>query len=266
MTLHELMVKTNHYLIKGGQLTDAHKANIVNQFLSGVSSQSAAERFYNGVKFPKNTDDCGRQMYPIYFIPPYNDGKKLKTIIGQTPKTHILSANMYEFEILRLLHILAPENPDVKAMISETLKRLKTTCYGKDGCEAGECYDTSIVVLRFLAAAAPHERDWINDRIRTYYLHLDKKKRPSFIIWYFWLCLSELPLDIAEPNIIRYKDDILTQLNRSCVMNSENDKTIHPVIICAIRNVMARLPEFEYIKSREPYVSDKDGRLHFDMN
>jgi hypothetical protein len=48
-------------------------------------------------------------------------------------------------------------------------------------------------------------------------------------------------------------------------MNSENDKTLHPVLVCVIRNVMARLPEYEYIKDRQPYVSDKDGRLYFDM-
>ena len=265
MTLHELMIKTNHYLIKGGQLTDAHKAKIVNQFLDEVSSQSVADRFYTGVKFPKNTDDTGRQMYPWFYIPPYNGGKKLKTVLGQTPGTHILSANMYELEILRLLHLLATDNPDVQAMINRTLERLKTTCYGKDGCEMGECYDTSIVVLRFLATVVPHDRYWINERIHTYYLHFDKKKRPWFIKWYFWLCLSELPFDIAEPNIIRYKNEILTQVNRSCVMNSENDKTIHPVIICAIRNAISRLPEFEYIKDRQPYVNETDGRLYFDM-
>ncbi|MES9144006.1 hypothetical protein ABEP44_12815, partial [Cutibacterium acnes] len=79
-------------------------------------------------------------------------------------------------------------------------------------------------------------------------------------------CLSELPLAIAEPEILRYKDVIVSQLNHSCVMNSEHDKTIHPVIICMIRNLMARLPEYEYIKFREPYVYEKDNLLHFDMN
>jgi len=215
MTLYELMIKANDYLIKGGTLTDVHKAKIVKQFMDGISTRETAERFYNGVKFPKNTDETGRQMYPIFYIPPYNGGKKLKTVLGQTPGTHILSANMYELEILRLLHMFAPDNPDVRSMITRTLERLKSTCYGKDGCGVGECYDTSIVVLRFLAAVAPDDRRWINERIRTYYEHYDEKKRPWYIKWYFWLCLSELPYDIAEPHIKRYGDEINAQLTRT---------------------------------------------------
>jgi hypothetical protein len=48
-------------------------------------------------------------------------------------------------------------------------------------------------------------------------------------------------------------------------MNSENDKINHPVMICAIRNTLSRLPEYEYIKDRQPYVKEKDGRLYFDL-
>lgn len=102
MTPYELMIKANHYLIKGGMLTDAQKQNIVRQLMAARSTQDQARRFYAGVKFPDNIDPDGRQMYPFFFIPPYNDGKKYKTIFNQTPKTHIMSANMYELEILRL--------------------------------------------------------------------------------------------------------------------------------------------------------------------
>lgn len=266
MTLYDLMIKTNHHLIKDGELNDNQKRNICNQLLDGISSREQAARFYIGVKFPNNIDRSGRRMYPIYYIPPYNDGKKLKTILGQTPKTHILSANMYELEIIRLLHMLNPSDSNVKMMVSKTLERLRTTCFGGESkCGVGECYDSSLIVLRFLAATVPHEHEWIDERISTYYRHYDEKKRPWYIKWYFWLCLSELPFEIAEPNILRYKNEILTQLTRSCVMNSEGDRTIHPVIMCAIRNVIARLPEYEYIKNREPYVDEKDGRLYFNM-
>lgn len=53
--------------------------------------------------------------------------------------------------------------------------------------------------------------------------------------------------------------------NKSCVMKSEQDKIIHPVLLSIIRNNIARYPEYEYIKERKPFVSDKDGRLHFNM-
>lgn len=52
------------------------------------------------------------------------------------------------------------------------------------------------------------------------------------------VCLSELPFDIAEAEILKYKDELLKQINRSYVMNSENDIITHPVIICVIRNCL----------------------------
>lgn len=266
MTAYELMIKTNHYLIKGGKLTDKQKANIVGQLLSAHSSLEQARRFYVGVKYPNNIDDGGRRMYPIFYIPPFNNGKKYKTILNQTPKTHILSANMYELEILRLLYLFAPENEDIRTMISETLKRLKSTCFGYGDDGLGECFDSSLVVLRFISTVTPKDISWISSRIQNYNNHVGEKKRPWFAEWYFWLCLSEMLYELAKPEIDKYKDVMLNWLcNKSCVMNSEQDKTIHPVIISILRNIIAKYPEYDYIKYREPYINEKDGRLHFDM-
>lgn len=266
MTAYELMVKTNHYLIKGGKLTDSQKANISNQFLSACSDDNTKQRFYNGVKFPNNTDKDSRRMYPEFYIPPYNEGKKLKTILNQTPKTHILSANMYELEIFRLLFLLAPANITVQNMIAKTLERLKTTCFGNCDDGVGECFDTSLIVLRFLCTVAPDETTWIKERIDNYNNHKDDKKRSWFSNWYYWLCLSEMPFNLAKQEIMIYKNEMVNWLtNKSCVMNSENDKTIHPVLFSILRNCLRRFPEYEYIKDREPYISDKDRRLYFDM-
>jgi len=100
MTAYELMIKTNHYLIEGGELTDAHKSKIVKRLLEARSTSEQAQRFYRGVRaFNENE----QRMYPIFYIPSYNNGKKYQTVIPMTPKTHILSANSYELEILRLL-------------------------------------------------------------------------------------------------------------------------------------------------------------------
>lgn len=266
MTAYELMIKTNHYLIRGGTLTDTQKQNIINKLLAAKSTSEQAKRFYIGVKYPDNTDPAGRQMYPLFFIPPYNDGKKYKTIFNQTPKTHILSANMYELEILRLLYLFAPANPDVKSMAEKTLSRLKTTCFGNEDDGIGECFDTALIVLRFLAAVAPGETMWVQSRIDLYNRHCNDKKRPWFSKWYYWLCLSELPFEFAKPEIEKYKPEMLNWLtNKSCVMNSEHDKTIHPVLICMLRNIIAKYPEYVYIKDRQPFISNKDGRLHFNM-
>jgi len=256
MTAYELMIKTNYNLIKDGELTEIQKTDIVRQLLAAKSDERTKQSFH------KSMDGA---MYPLYFIPPYNNNKKFQTIIPMSPKTHILSANAYELEILRLLVLFAPDNPDVKDMVKNTLARLKSTCFG-NGCAAGECFESVVIVLRFLAAVAPDDTTWIKKLIDFYYKHIGDKRRHGNVLWYYWLCLSELPFEIAEPEIQKYKDKIFHQLNRSSVMNSGNDKINHPVMICAIRNALARLPEYTYIKERQPYINEKDGRLYFDMN
>jgi hypothetical protein len=52
-------------------------------------------------------------MYPVFYISPFNDGKKLKTLYDQTPKTRIFAANTYELGSLRLLL----GEPEMKQMV-----------------------------------------------------------------------------------------------------------------------------------------------------
>jgi len=140
----------------------------------------------------------GGAMYPQYYIPPYNGGKKLQTVIPMSPKTHILSANAYELEILRLLALFAPDNPEVKEMVAKTLERLKNTCFGYQSCHVGECFHAGLIVLRFLAAAAPRETEWIKKQIDVYESHADDAKRHSGVNKYYLLCLSELKINRGE--------------------------------------------------------------------
>lgn len=128
MMAYELMIKTNRYLISGGALTEHQKKTIAGQLIGAVTNYETAKRFYKNVSFPGNIDENGRRMYPLFYIPPH--GKKLMTLLGQTPKTHLFSANMYELEILRLLAVLAPTDERVFHMLPETKVRLKTTCFG----------------------------------------------------------------------------------------------------------------------------------------
>ena len=203
MTLYELMLRTNHHWICGRTpiLTDAQKTYIVKRFLAAQSTRDECERFWHGVRFPGNRDAAGRRMYPEFFIPPYHDGKKYKSILGQTPATHIFSANLYELEIIRLLALFAHSDPTVDAIITSTLARLKTTCFGYEDDGIGECFDTSLVVLRFLAAAAPDETDWMQSRMDNYHRHFSEKRRPWQTEWYFRLCLCELPDMLALPEL-----------------------------------------------------------------
>jgi len=201
MTAYELMIKTNHHYLNGGVLNDAQKKNAVNQLLSARSTPEQAKSFYRGVRYPGNVDSSGGgRMYPLFFIPPYNGGKKYQTVIPMSPKTHILSSNSYELEILRILFLFAPDNVDVHNMIVETLARLKTTCFGYQSCYTGECFHTALIVLRFLAAVAPDETEWMQKQIQLYNTHANDSKRHTGVKKYFELCLSELPQSMNEGN------------------------------------------------------------------
>jgi len=193
------MIKTNHFLMQGGTLTEPQKANIVRQLLAARSDEGAKQSFYKGVRCPGNVDSGGRRMYPGYFIPPYNEGKKLQTVIPMSPKTHILSANAYELEILRLLHLFAPEDPAVREMVRGTLKRLRSTCFG-NGCAAGECFHAALPVLRFLATAAPEETAWMRKLVEFFNENINEKlklkKCGRGVVRYYELCLAELPANL----------------------------------------------------------------------
>lgn len=263
MTAYELMIKTNRHLINGGTITEKQRGNIVRDLLFAASDENAKQSFYRGVKATTSSD---RKMYPEFFIPPYNDGKKLKTVLNQTPQTQILSANMYELEILRLLFLLAPENESVKLMVEKTKQRLKLTCFGSKDDGVGECFDASLVVLRFLSLAAREDLAWQRDRLENYNRHVNDKKRTSFSKWYFWLCLSELPLEIAQSEIEKYSAEMFNFLqNKSLVMNTESEKIIHPVLFSILKNALSRLPEYEHLRGKTSFVSEKDHRLHFDI-
>ncbi|MCI9552950.1 MAG: hypothetical protein HFE94_05380 [Acutalibacter sp.] len=266
MEAYELTLKTNRFLIQDGTLTEKQKDHILCQLLAARSTPEEAERFYRGVRCPGNRDREGRRMYPECFIPPYNQGKKVKTLMNQTPKTQLFSSNLYELEILRLLCVLGPGLPEAEELKNRTLERLKTTCFGFQDDGVGECFDTALVVLRFLAAAAPEEEAWIQGRLDNFNRHYGEKKRPWFCLWYYWLCLSELPFERVRPQVDAYKDVMLNWLeNKSMVMHSEHDATVHPMLMHMLRDNVCRYPEYAYIKDRRPYVREKDGRLYFDM-
>lgn len=266
MTAYELTVKANRFLIQDGRLTLSQKLYIVRRLLEARTPPEEAERFYRGVRCPGNVDREGRRMYPAYYIPPYQGGKKYKSLLNQTPKTQIFSANLYELEILRLLCLLAPGQPQVEELREGSLARLKTTCFGYEDDGVGECFDASLAVLRFLAVAAPEETAWLKGRLDNFQRHYSEKKRPWFCLWYFWLCLSELPFDLAKPYTDPYLPEMLKWLkHKGMVMHSEHDVTVHPMLMYMLRNNVCRYPAYAYIQGRKPYIREKDGRLCFDM-
>jgi len=246
MKAYELMIKTNRYLLRGGVLTDAHKAKIVRELRAGRVTDGRLRTF-------------DPYAYPKYYIPSYNNGKKLQTLIPISPKTNINADNAYEFEILRLLHMFDPDG-EVAEMIEGTLKRLKKTCFGYQSCHYAECFESGLNVLRFLTFAAPEDKDWMQKQITVYNDHYADSHHHSGVQKYYWYILSEMPFDIAEKELLRQKDLIADHLNRSIKIKTENDD----IPIYAMRNALSRLPEYLYIKDRKPY--EEKGRLYFDLD
>lgn len=267
MMPHELMVRTNHYLIKGGELTAAQKTNITGQLLAAKSTPEQSQRRFTKIKGGE------RDMYPYLYVLPYNGGVKLNTIFNQEPKTQILSMNNYELEIVRLLYLFEPNNQTLNDMVDQILERLKKTCFGNLGCGTGECFDAGLITLRFLAATVPDNTNWISNLIKCYNDTASKRKHSKYYgphytkyyAWYYWLCLGELPYEIAESEIIKHKEEILSSAKTGLAMTTEANKILNPVRMSALKNCISRLSEYEKIKECQPYISDKDGRLRLDI-
>jgi len=249
MAAYNLMIKTNHHLIRGGTYSDCEKADIVQQLRESRLTDGRKRTFNNPY------------WYPEFYIPPHNNGKRLQTVIPMSPKTHIVADNAYEFEIIRLLHQFQPDD-EVSHMIKGTINRLKQTCFGYEGCHYAECFEAGLTVLRFLSFAATHDKDWIQKQIAVYNNHFADSRRHSGVLRYYWLILSDMPFDIAQPEILRQKHTIIEHINRGYVIKNGNED----VLLCVMRNVLARLPEYSYIRNRQPFVDDKNGKLRFNMD
>ena len=249
---YELMIKTNHHLIRGGELTDAQKANITRQLLASKIDMGTNLWLYDGAM---------NAQKPAFFVPPYNNGKKLKTVIPMGAQTAQVSDNAYELEIIRLLHKFTQPNNEIANMVGVTENRLKQLCFGYKDCFYAECFHAAMVVLRFVTSVMPTDTHWITKQITGYNNHHNDRRWHSGVHKYYYLCLSDMPFAIAEPEIHRQKERIIEQLSCSYLMKNENDD----IPLYAMRNALARLPEFAYIKDRHPYVDEKTKRLHFDM-
>ena len=156
MESYRILIEVSQNEAEGEKYTDKEKQEIVEQLLNGMACKEDVKKYKLRMRVNPYTDN----IYPNYFIPPYNENKKLRLADGSLPKTHILYANYFELEILRILFQFAPENEMVQEMISNTLQRLKNTCYGNH-CSKGECVTTGKEVLRFLQMVCPEEKDWI---------------------------------------------------------------------------------------------------------
>lgn len=106
----------------------------------------------------------------------YGISKKGYPLLGMRAKTKLFESNFYLLEAVRILALNGRMNR-MQIIIDKIIEGLHSKCFGRF-CAAGECYETSVCVLRFLRAVSPAETEWIskmeegiiqhrNDRVRT---------------------------------------------------------------------------------------------------
>ena len=253
----------------GEEITKEEKSEAVSIFINGKNTLGEISQYKKNMRInPKK--DC---LYPDYYIPPYNGGKKLRLVQGYLPKTNLLYANHYEAEILRLLVKFSPDSETVKDMVQHTLERFEKTCFG-NSCTKGECIAAGICVLRLLAAVQPMDEIWI-DKLLTplgeMFLSFEAGQAAS----QKWIPLTYLLMAFTDINnektrsFLEQKREWLVQLLRKGWLTgqlsngkiSEGD-TYHLLGKYIIRNAVCTLPEYPDKEKYKIYVNDGDGRCY----
>ena len=100
-----------------------------------------------------------------YIEPFYVHSKKAElstfhTFNGYKPKTMLFYNNYCELELLRIAYKLDALDEDKRWIYDSTKQRIQSNCFGRF-CPKGECFETSIAVLRFVATVFSEETEWI---------------------------------------------------------------------------------------------------------
>lgn len=256
----------------GEEITEEEKSAAVSLFLNGRNHPEEIIQYKKHMRVdPK--EDC---IYPNYYLPPYNGGKRLRLVQGFLPKTNILYANHYEAEILRLLVKFEPDHEAVKDMVCQTLERFKKTCFG-NFCTQGECIAAGICVLRLLAAVRPGDEMWVEKLLNPLgeiFLSFgpgQAASRDGVPLSYLLMAFTDIHNEKAK-NLLRQKKEWLTGLLRRGWITgklsngkiSEGD-TYNLLGKYIIRNAVCTLPEYPNKEDYRIYVNDADGRCYCDI-
>ena len=103
-------------------------------------------------------------------------------LLGMRAKTKLFEQNFYLLESVRVL-ALCGRYEQLKTEIERILLMLKSKCYGRF-CPTGECYETSVCVLRFLRAVCPQESAWITQMENGIRVHAKDKIRTKAVLRY----------------------------------------------------------------------------------
>jgi len=265
---YKILMEINRKMLFGEEISAAEKKEAVSVFLNEISSREDILKYKKRMRVNAETDN----IYPNFYIPPYNGGKKLRLIQGYLPKTNILYANHYELEIIRLLYMFVPENKMVDDMVKNTLQRLKGTCFG-NSCTQGECFATGISVLRFLAVTRPDDTAWIDrllNPLGDVFLSFGKGQaaiQQGIPMSYLLMAFTDLNNEKTRKLIMRKQEWLLDLLRRGWITGKLSngrisEGTYNLLGKYVIRNAIGILPEYKDVSKYEIYVSNEDERCY----
>lgn len=269
MEKYRILMEINRKTVLAEEISDIGKEKAVSIFLAGICCKEAVIKYKKSMRVNPETDN----IYPAYYIPPYNGGKKLRLIQGYLPKTNILYANHYELEIIRLLSMFAPDHEKVKGMVKNTLLRLKSTCFG-NACTKGECMATGISVLRFLAVTQSDDSEWIDKLLiplGDIFLSFGNGQsaiQKGIPLSYLLMAFTDINNARTKNLIAQKKEWLLDLLRRGWITGrlsngkiSEGD-SYNLIGKYIIRNALGTLPEFADISKHEIYIDSRDERCY----
>ncbi|MHC1694247.1 MAG: hypothetical protein AB9835_03000 [Eubacteriales bacterium] len=238
-------------IIEGLDYSDSDKKVICSSLLKAQDIQGA-KKFHIGVRHADNSDG----MYPIFYVPPYNGNRKNRLVTGELPKTHILSANHYELEIVRLLLRWGREDTMVQDIAEATRQRLTRPCFARF-CPQGECVGAGVSALRFFSEDSlfsPGIARLLNPLGELFLDHRSQKAK-DLPFYYFLLALSELS-DKTSLQLLSAKQEYLLELlGKDWLTGPAEGDTYNATRKYVLRNALSRLPRFSYLRDRKLILS-----------
>ncbi len=140
---------------------------------------------------------------PFYVYNRKENLNDFHTFNGYKPKTMIFYSNYCELELLRMAYLLDVLGEDKKWIYENTKQRIQSNCFGRF-CPTGECFETSIAVLRFVATIFPEETEWIGMYMKniTVTILSGDKKIPYQTKLYFVQTLYEMDTEASRKYLI----------------------------------------------------------------
>lgn len=269
MPEYDLLMELNRKEVFGEEISDAEKSSAISAFLGCRLSADEVRAFRQRMHINPTSD----RLYPYFFLPPFDSGKKRRLIQGYLPKTTLLYANHYELEILRLLSCYAPDHPSAKEMLNATLNRLQDAGFGTSRTQNEEMA-VGICVLRLLATARPDYTDWLNRLLvplGELFLSFGPGQaavQQGIPVFYLLMAFKDINNEYTGWLLNTQKNWLLNLLRRGWITGtlsngklSEAD-TFNVMYKHIIRNALATLPEFDGIERHEIYVNPQDNRCY----